>query len=417
MTITLDPSQRAAVALALTARVGIITGGPGRGKTTITRAALDAMDVAGVTYELASPTGKAARRMEEATGRPAQTVHRLLGYGLGDPWLHTAERPLETDCVIVDEASMLDLELARALLDAIDPRRTRLILVGDVDQLPSVGPGRVFGDLIDSGEVPVARLTTLHRSAAEAWVSTQAPEVLAGRVPDLRERPDFTFIERENRDSAADAVVELVTRTLPERGIAPADVQVLIPMTVGPAGTSVLNRRLQAVCNTAAPGSGWKIGKGSEGEGAEEIRVGDRVIQTRNDYLLNVFNGETGRVVSVDKDELAVDFGDEKSPRGVTYSRDAARSLRLAYALTVHRYQGSETPWAVVMCHSTHTKMLSRNLLYTAITRAKRGVVIVGDRKGIERAVKNATDSKRNTGLIERLRAKGESARFEDKAV
>lgn len=410
MTITLDPSQRAAVALALTARVGIITGGPGRGKTTITRAALDAMDAAGATYELASPTGKAARRMEEATGRPAQTVHRLLGYGMGDPWLHTAERPLETDCVIVDEASMLDLELARALLDAIDPERTRLILVGDVDQLPSVGPGRVFGDLIDSGEVPVARLTTLHRSAAEAWVSTQAPEVLAGRVPDLAERDDFRFVERENRDSAADAVVELVTRELPARGIVPADVQVLIPMTVGPAGTSALNRRLQSVCNTAAPGSGWKIGKGSEGEGAEEIRVGDRVIQTRNDYLLNVFNGETGRVVSVDKDDLTVDFGDEKSPRAITYSRDAARSLRLAYALTVHRYQGSETPWAVVVCHSTHTRMLSRNLLYTAITRAKRGVVIVGDRLGIERAVKNATDSKRNTGLIDRLRGESEAA-------
>lgn len=408
--ITLDPSQLAAVELALTAPLGIITGGPGRGKTTITRAALDLMDAAGATYELASPTGKAARRMEEATGRPAQTIHRLLGYGMGNPWLHDVDNPLRTDCVVVDEASMIDLDLMRALLAAIDPELTRLILVGDADQLPSVGAGRVFGDLIDSTRVPVARLTTLHRSAAEAWVSTQAPEVLAGRVPDLAPRPDFEFIERENRDAAADAVVELVTRELPERGIAPADVQVLVPMTVGPAGTSVLNRRLQAVCNDAPPGSGWKIGKGSEGESAEEIRVGDRVIQTRNDYMLNVFNGETGRIVSVGADELEVDMGDAARPRLIAYSRDAARSLRLAYALTVHRYQGSETPWAVVLCHSTHTRMLSRNLLYTAITRAKKGVVIVGDRLGIERAVKNASNARRNTGLIDRLRGESEAA-------
>lgn len=407
--IALDPSQERAVELMLSARVGIVTGGPGRGKTTITRVALDRMDARGERYELASPTGKAARRLEEATERPAQTIHRLLGYGQGDPWAFNIDNPLPTDAVIIDECSMVCVEVARALFESVQPP-TRLILVGDDAQLPSVGPGRVFADLIESHTIPVARLTKLHRSAAQSWVATQAPEVLAGRVPSLDRRDDFEFIERENRDAAAEALVELVTRTLPERGIAPADVQVLIPMTVGPAGTSILNRRLQALCNTSsARGSGWKIG-GGDGEGAEEIRVGDRVIQTRNNYLLGVFNGETGRVLSCssgessDGAELVVDFGDAKKPRLITYDRDSARALRLAYALTVHRYQGSESPWIVALVHSTHTRMLSRNLLYTAITRAKKGVVIVGDRIGIERAVKNARDAKRNTGLADRLR-------------
>ena len=421
MTITLDPSQAAAVELLLTAPLCVMTGGAGVGKTTTTKAALDRMDERGERYLLAATTGKAARRMTEATsdagrapGRPeATTVHRLLGYLPGAGFARNADNPIEADAVLVDECSMLDVELARALFEAIDPSRTRLALIGDANQLPSVGPGRVFADLIDSGKVPVARLTKLHRAAAERWVASQSPVILEGRLPDLRERPDFVWLEREHRDDAVDALIEIAC-TLPPGCESADDAQVLVPQNVGPAGVDAINLRLQARLNAETPaGSGWKIGSGKRGESAE-IRLRDRVIQTRNDYTLDVMNGEIGRVVSVGAEELSVDFGEPPSagspgsPRVLTYSRDAARSLRLAYALTIHKYQGSQIPWAILFVHSTHTQMLTRGLLYTAVTRASHGVVIVGDRVGLDRAVKNAADSRRNTGLIERLRAADE---------
>lgn len=402
--MNLDDSQKAAVELMLSAAIGVVTGGPGTGKTTTTRAALDALEERGLDCALAAPTGKAARRMMEATGRPASTIHRLLeynpidrGYGKRDGFFVNADNPLEADVVIVDEASMVDIELASSLLEAVQAP-TRLILVGDAAQLPSVGPGRFFAELIESAAVPVARLTTLHRAAAESWVCSQAPEVLAGRVPDLRERDDFRWIEHSIRDHAVDALVELgagVHEALAD--VEPGESQVLVPQNVGPAGGAAINRRLQAVLNPKVGEDGWRMGK--KGEGSFELRRGDRVIQTKNDYLRDVMNGEVGVVERVGREELVVRFDAE-----VTYDRPSANALRLAYALTTHKYQGSEVPWAVVLCHSTHTRMLTRTWLYTSITRAKQGVVLVGDRVGLERAVKSTRDTKRNTGLAERLK-------------
>jgi exodeoxyribonuclease V alpha subunit len=397
----LDPSQEHAVELVCTAGIGIVTGGPGTGKTTSLRAALDRLDAEGSSYLLCSPTGKASRRMREATGRDAMTVHRALEwYPRERKFLRDARNPVEEDVVIVDEASMLDVELANALCEAVQGS-TRLILIGDADQLPSVGPGRVFGDLIASTKCPVARLTTLHRAAAESWVCSQAPAILAGAVPDLKERRDFWHVERENRDEAAEALVQVVTVGLPALGVPFEAIQTLIPQNIGPAGADSLNRRLQAILNPHRhDGSpGWKVG------GEQHLHVGDRVIQTKNVYEPSeVMNGETGTVENVSPEgpdaELVVRFDD----RAVSYDGDRAKKLRLAYALSVHKSQGSEWPWVVVLVHSTHTRMLDRSLLYTAVTRAKTGVVIVGDRAGIERAVANVSSTRRNTGLVDRLR-------------
>lgn len=441
-TITLDPSQLAAVELVCSARFGVVTGGPGTGKTTTLRTALDRLDKRGTTYGLAAPTGKAARRMREATGRHAMTVHRLLEYGpldeSGELGFRRNERnPLEAELVVVDEASMLDVDLADSLLRAIDPARTRLVLVGDADQLPSVGPGRVFGDLITSGRVPVARLTTLHRAAAETWVCSQAPVILAGKVPDLRDRADFRFLERDDRAQAADALVSAVFRDLPELGVPAGDVQVLIPQRVGPCGCNAINRRLQQILNPERDSdpAPWKIGKPNDDD-ARTLRLRDRVIQTRNDYTLGVANGEVGEVCAITHEPSAcaacngegthpVTFancgtckGSGKRPplltvrypdddgreRKVGYTKTDVFALDLAYALTVHKSQGSQWPWVVMFAHSTHTRMLTRQLLYTGITRAQRGVFLVGDLVGVGRAVKETRDGLRNTWLAQELR-------------
>ena len=420
----LDPSQVRAVEMMCTARVGIVTGGPGTGKTHCLRHALDHFDASTprVSYALACPTGKGARRMTELTGRAAQTVHRLLGwYPPEMRFLRGPESPIAADVVIVDEASMLDLRLADSLLAAIG-RGTRLVLIGDHDQLPSVGPGAVLADMIRSGRVPVARLTTLHRAAAERWVASQAPVILRGEVPDLRERADFLFVERDGRDDAVDALVgcfgrgSVTGRALLDREVFPEGIQVLVPQNVGRAGADVMNARLQRMLNASALSTPdrWRIGD-------QEIGCGDRVIQTKNFYdpsdeSRDVMNGETGVVTALSERELEVCFddGDDDDDydygKVITYDRDKARHLRLAYALTIHKAQGSEFAWVVVLCHSTHTRMLSRNLLYTAVTRAREGVVLVGDRVGLERAVKNVRDARRNTGLAERLRCVAEAA-------
>ena len=402
----LDASQQRAVSLVLTDPFGIVTGGPGTGKTFSLRTALDELDERGRSYVLAAPTGKAARRMQEATGRDALTVHRLLeydprgrGYGKSGGFLRTSEEPLEVDLVVVDESSMLDVELAAALFDACrtfgEGKRTRLVLVGDKDQLPPVGAGRVFADLVESGLVPVALLDTLHRSAAASWVATQSREVLAGRAPSLEQRADFRFVEHDDRTDAVAATVALAVSE-GARG------QVIVPQNTGPAGAETLNAAIQRRV-TPADAPGWKVR-------GQQLRRGDRVIQTRNDYQLadgrGVMNGEIGTVEAVSSDTMKVRFEADAEGGGfaVEYARDAARSLRLAYALTCHKMQGSEVPWAIVLAHSTHTRMLTRGWLYTAVTRAREGVVIVGDRLAMQRAVKNASDAKRNSGLVARLR-------------
>lgn len=388
----LDPSQEVAVELVCSSPFAIVTGGPGTGKSTCLRVALDRMDARRQVYALASPTGKAAKRMTEATGREASTIHRLLGWTRWG-WEHNKDNPIEADAVIIDEASMLDVELSEALVDALAPH-TRLVLVGDANQLPSVGPGRVLADLVEAGNVPVARLTHVHRAAAESWVCRNAPRVLSGLELELAPCHDFRFLEVEDAEAAARAIGGLVTEPA-YRGA-----QVLAPQRTTACGVEALNRQLQAQLNPSDTRAAWTLGE-------RTFRRGDRVIQAVNNYklvsttgLLGVFNGEVGEVVDVAEDRMTVDFGDRKVP----YSKLDASDLELAYALTVHKAQGSEFPWVVCVVHSAHTYMLTRQLFYTAITRAKKGVVIVGNRKGLHAATAAKAPPRRNTTLIQRMR-------------
>lgn len=403
--ISLDASQVRAVELICSARFGIVTGGPGTGKTTCLRNALDQLDASQQKYELAAPTGKAAKRVHEATGREARTVHRLLEFHPNDGWRRNRHAPIEADVVVIDESSMIDVELGAALFDAIGPG-TRLVLVGDADQLPPVGPGRVFGDLVESGEVPVARLTTLHRSAQESWIARNAPAVLQGAMPDLQRRADFRFYAIEEPEHVLPKVCELIAKIIPRE--IDADAQVLIPQRPGVAGVEAANKLLQHALNPRkADDTYLQRGKADK---SWELRIGDRVIQTKNNYTLGVFNGEVGDVLEVSKAGVVIQYLDRGA---ITYSLEQAGALHLAYALTVHRAQGSEFPWAVVVCHSTHTFILSRQLLYTAITRGKQGVILVGNEKGIRAALSEKRPPKRNTALIERMRGEldGEALR------
>lgn len=404
----LDPSQERAAELIRTAPFGVVTGGPGTGKSTTLRTALDALDAQGQSYELAAPTGKAAKRMSEVTGRDARTIHRLLEYKPGMGWGRNRMNPLGCDLVVVDEASMLDVELAATLFDAVTDR-TRVVLIGDANQLPSVGPGRVLADLVESSAVPVARLTTVHRAAAESWVCSNAPLMLEGLPLDLSPRHDFRFVEVESADRIPAAVGKLVQGEF-------QGAQVLAPQNTGVAGVAALNLALQATLNPPRDGSAeMSVGEGIEWKlGDTTFRAGDRVIQTKNDYKLlsldgqslGVFNGEVGEVESVDTREMIINFGDRRVP----YNKGQAMALDLAYALTVHKSQGSEFPWALCIVHSSHTYMLTRQLVYTAITRAKKGVVIVGDLKGLHVALSGKKPPVRNTSLVEQMVEHGAEA-------
>jgi exodeoxyribonuclease V alpha subunit len=348
--VELDPSQAHAVDLVCSAPFAVLTGGPGTGKSTCLRVALDRMDAARETYALASPTGKAAKRMTEATGREASTIHRLLEWTRWG-FTYNKRNPLPYNVVIIDEGSMLDVELADSLVDALDAR-TRLILVGDANQLPSVGPGRILADLVAAGLVPVARLTHVHRAAAESWICRNAPSVLSGDALELEQTHDFRFFEVEDAVDAARMVGEIVT--LPDYHGA----QVLGPQRTTACGVEALNVQLQGKLNPPRNSAGqWKLGE-------RVLRQGDRVIQTVNNYKIastmgipGVFNGEVGEIVDV-AERLTVDFGDRKVP----YSKGEALDLDLAYALTVHKSQGSEFPWVVCVVHSAHTYMLTRSL-------------------------------------------------------
>jgi exodeoxyribonuclease V alpha subunit len=398
--VTLAPEQRRAVEAAANEKVVVVTGGPGVGKTTIVRAILSVFERARLSVRLAAPTGRAAKRMSEATGHAASTIHRLLEY---DPRLRKfardAEHPLDTDAVIVDEASMIDVELANGLLSAVPPA-ARLVVVGDADQLQSVGPGAVLRDVIASRAIPTVRLSRIFRQAEKSRIVANAHAILRSEMPESASaddaNADFFVVQRRDPEEAARTVVELVTQRIPRRfGLhARDDIQVLTPMHRGPAGTQALNVALQAALNPTGPAL--------ERRGTV-YRVGDKVMQTKNDYEREVYNGDLGVVVGVDKGEerLTVRFDE----RDVVYEDAALDVLTLAYATSIHKSQGSEYPAIVVPLLTTHFVMLSQNLLYTAVTRAKRLCVLVADPRALRVALAETRKEERITRLSERLAA------------
>jgi len=405
--ITLARQQAEAVTLALTGKVAVVTGGPGVGKTTIVRGIVSILAKKGLRIALAAPTGRAAKRLADQAGVPASTLHRLLEWRPAEgAFSRNATRPLECDLLVVDEASMLDVRLAADLLAALAPA-TRLVLVGDVDQLPSVGPGRILRDVIDSRAVPTVRLTEIFRQAAESLIVTNAHRIHDGELPELGVAPgagaddkrDFFFVEEDDPAKAALVVRDLVTTRLPRRyGLEPHDIQVLAPMHRGELGAGNLNQLLQEALTAGAPGIQ---------RGARQYRVGDKVMQVRNDYDKEVWNGDIGVIARAESQDgagvLTVRFEEREGAREVEYDSDELDALALAYAATVHKSQGSEYPAVVVPVHTQHFVMLQRNLLYTAVTRGKRLVVLVGSRKALGIAVRNADVSLRCSGLAHRL--------------
>jgi exodeoxyribonuclease V alpha subunit len=398
--IVLAPQQRQAVEAVAHHKLVVITGGPGVGKTTLVRAVLRVFDAARLTTSLAAPTGRAAKRLSEATGRQATTLHRLLEF---DPkrggFVRSSDNPLPAQALVIDEASMLDLPLAAALFSAV-PDPARVVIVGDVDQLPSVGPGAVLRDLIDSTRVCVVRLDEIFRQVGGSAIVRNAHAILAGQPPkggtDAGQGSDFFIIERNDAEQAMRTIEELIVRRIPQRfGFDPrTELQVLCPMHKGVTGTLHINQLLQAQLN--ADGPLLRVGE-------QAFRVRDKVMQLKNDYEREVFNGDIGFISEVDEEErsLCVDF----DGRSVAYSGAELDDLTLAYATSIHKSQGSEYPVVVVPFLMTHFPMLSRNLLYTAVTRARRLCVLVADPRAVRLALSEVRKEQRNTGLAQRLLA------------
>ncbi|MCE5258359.1 MAG: ATP-dependent RecD-like DNA helicase [Chloroflexi bacterium] len=393
----LSAEQQAALSMVWQHPVSILTGGPGTGKTTTLRALIELAERARHPYVLVSPTGRAAKRLTEATGRPAQTIHRLLGYTPNDGFKLNRSASLKAHLVVVDEASMLELALFHSLLEAVEPG-THLLLVGDVDQLPAVGAGDVLRDLVRSGCVPVTRLTQIYRQAEGSQIISNAHRINAGYMPDWSEPyGDFYFFGQENPEAAAELIVDIVDKRIPDKfGYDPLrDIQVLAPMYRGPAGVSNLNTLLQAQLNPEARN------KPEHAFGERLWRVGDRVMQIRNNYDKEVFNGDIGRLCALDSEEqtLAVQFDDKTVP----YDWLEVDELVHAYAISIHKAQGSEFPVVVVPLLTQHYVMLQRNLLYTAVTRARKLCILVGSRKAVAMAVHNNKTQQRWSGLAKRL--------------
>ncbi len=391
----LTDEQWAAVRGAFAARVSILTGGPGVGKTVCTRAIVAEALAADARVVLCAPTGRAARRLEDATGHEAQTIHRLLEWMPGRDPAFRPGHPLPADLVIVDESSMLNLRLAQVLLEGL-AEATHVVLVGDADQLPPIGAGKPFEDLIASGIAPVVRLNQIFRQAARSMITTAAHEINGGRPPHLEpeegQEHDFFFIERRLPERALETVVEVVAERVPKRfGLDPVrDVQVLAPMYKGAIGIDALNERLRERLN---PDGEAVLGR---------FRIGDRLIQTRNSHELGLMNGSIVflRDDDPEDEEILVDTDDGGS-LAIPYGETA--TLRLAYAISVHKAQGCEVPVVVGVCHRSHTRMLTRPLLYTAITRARSTCVLVGDRGALESALRRDDGGGRHSGLTGRL--------------
>ncbi|CAO4165194.1 SF1B family DNA helicase RecD2 [Methylorubrum extorquens] len=397
---SLSPSQAEAVRLVLGAKLAVITGGPGVGKTSTLDTILRILRAKGVQVLLAAPTGRAAKRMSEQTGLEAKTIHRLLEIdSKHGGFSRNEENPLSCDLLVVDETSMVDVPLMNALTKAV-PERAAVLLVGDVDQLPSVGPGQVLADIIVSGRVPVARLTEVFRQAAESRIVINAHSINAGRMPKPAprgEESDFHLIEIDEPEAGVAKLIEVVTKRIPARfGLDPVrDVQVLTPMQRGVLGARNLNHELQAVLNpnprTSVERFGWRFSPG------------DRVMESQNDYDREVFNGDLGTVDRIDEEEGAVIVSFEG--REVIYPFGELDTLVPAYATTIHKSQGSEYPAVVIPLTTGHWTMLARNLLYTAVTRGKRLVVLIGQRKAIGIAVRGGNMKRRWTKLSEWMKA------------
>jgi exodeoxyribonuclease V alpha subunit len=400
--MALSDEQVCAVDGALRHGLSIITGGPGTGKTTVTRAIVDACRSLGKPVLLASPTGRAAKRLEQVAGQEASTVHRLLAY---DPsrsgFRHGPDDPLPRSLLILDEASMLDIVLARYLLRAV-PKGGQVVFIGDADQLPPVGPGDLLRDLVNSDVAPVYRLTEIFRQAAGSDIVRSAHLLNRGESPRfvkhkdwLKERGDCVWLEEEEVEGAVARVVKTATESLPKMGFGTGDIQVITPLRRGPLGVAALNELLQAALNPPASS------KAETRRGETTFRTADRVLQQVNNYDRGVFNGDLGTITKVDLDARSLIV--EYLLGTVQYPFSDLDELELAYAMTVHKSQGSEYPAVVIVVHSSHYIMLHRNLLYTALTRAKRMACIVGNNRGIWRAIRNVTQRDRFTRLGKRL--------------
>ncbi len=396
--LVLAESQVAAIRLALVSKVLVITGGPGVGKTTIVNSILRILSAKGMSLLLCAPTGRAAKRLTEATGFEAKTIHRLLEVGpKGGGFKRSSDKPLDCDLLVVDEASMVDVMLMQALLKAV-PDNAAMLIVGDIDQLPSVGPGQVLADIIASGAAPVVRLTEVFRQAAQSRIITAAHRINQGSMPDLSKPAgdsDFYFVQANEPETAVPLIVDLVKNRIPQRfGLDPIrDIQVLCPMNRGGVGARSLNIELQAALNPAGERKVERFGW--------TFAPGDKVMQIENDYDKEVYNGDIGYIDDVDPDsgELKASF----DGRAVTYGFGELDTLVPAYAATIHKSQGSEYPAVVIPIMTQHYTMLQRNLLYTGVTRGKRLVVLVGQKKAVAIAVKNVSGRRRWSKLKEWL--------------
>ena len=395
--ITYDDLQADAIRTAVHNKVMVLTGGPGTGKTTTEDGIIAAFKEMGLHILLAAPTGRAAKRMTEATGMEAKTIHRLLEFNPAEGYKRNDENPLEGDALIIDECSMIDIVLMNSLLKAV-PSDMRLLLVGDVDQLPSVGAGNVLRDIIDSGVVPVVRLTRIFRQAQTSRIIMNAHAINEGRMPDIRngKQSDFFFMACEEPEQIASTIVDLVSHRLPKAYNVPrSSIQVLTPMQRSAIGANSLNMSIQQRVNPT--------GNGLTRAGFV-FRKGDRVLQLKNDYTKEVFNGDIGLITAVNMEDrtLTVSF----DGKAVEYESTELDELSLAYATTIHKSQGSEYPIVIIPVHFTNYVMLQRNLIYTAVTRAKKVCIVIGQKRALWYAVSHVTVTQRNTKLKERLQGK-----------